>query len=73
MLKIEIDGSRAGPDAIGLSLASGSEESRISGLVINRFLSTGVLLQAAVPPWTGITLGPTRREPRKSFRGSHLE
>ncbi len=47
MLKIEIDGSRAGPDAIGLSLASGSEESRISGLVINRFLSTGVLLQAA--------------------------
>ncbi|MGK0189391.1 MAG: hypothetical protein ACI9R3_005208 [Verrucomicrobiales bacterium] len=42
VLMIELDGSLAGPDAIGLYISAG--QSTVRGLCINRFPDTGILL-----------------------------
>lgn len=49
--RVEVDGSAAGPDAIGLQLLGGPSE--IDHLVINGFSSHGVLISGTPPPGAG--------------------
>ena len=44
VLKIELDGTNAGDDATGLWLGSGSSNSVVKGLAVNRFDGNGVVL-----------------------------
>ena len=59
VLRIQIDGSIAGLAADGLVLANGSDGSAVSGLVINRFTGTGLVVQSDGNTITGNFIGTT--------------
>ena len=57
VLLIQLDGSNAGLGTNGLVLGVGSGGSSVSGLVINRFFGTGILVQSDGNTITGNFLG----------------
>jgi hypothetical protein len=57
ILRIEIEGTNAGLGANGLVFGAGSSGSAVSGLVINRFTGTGILVQSDGNSITGNFIG----------------
>jgi len=66
VLRIEIDGSNAGPDADGLVVNGG--DSTVSGLVINRFGGSGILLDDGIG-----NLIETRNRVQGNFLGTDVD
>jgi CSLREA domain-containing protein len=57
VLKIELDGTNAGDDAAGLRLGSGSSNSVVKGLAVNRFDGYGVVLSTSESKLQGTFIG----------------
>jgi CSLREA domain-containing protein len=53
---VELDGSLAGPGASGLQILNAGSNSEIRGLVINRFVESGILIGSG-PPGSGAGTG----------------